>query len=520
MDLDDFLENVTNSLGESNWIPLYQNLNKEDKSEDGSLFSCLIEQDETNNAMTTCGWDLMIGSGGPSLILSGNKVWYESQPSPYFPIVIKREFHGVRKSYKEISQELVLFHNLYHDKKSQQYVVDDDNGLEISVIKYNDDEILIRRSFLYSFMAAKQMNFLLFFELTRHKSSHEQCPDERVLGNEVSYTRYWGPSYVKGFNVFTRLLGKKLFYCSQLTEENADPFPKEKEYQKFIISGDEHDFEMFSCEHEQLANYFGGNIGNPHYLTPVFFKREVLQKYYNTPSEYAVSDSSIRKKGFWSIRIDNNHPNYVCVFLGDLGRDIPSSEQIHWKSYNIAPDGKNMSKTYFERSMLGQPSEPLSPDLRFKHYFPRFLEQWNEKFGWDIFLPLGESDLHCFESLHSLTSNEQGEFDSQILYLVKITIDSLNVKEMNRIMGTKESASIKLFTSFIGTYSVDGDETRFLSGLQGIRSSGVAHRRGSRYEDTIKRLDIKDENLIEAFDSILERMINLLSILEEKIING
>jgi len=48
-------------------------------------------------------------------------------------------------------------------------------------------------------------------------------------------------------------------------------------YPEFIIGtdGDGRDM-LFSCEHERLANYFGANPQAPHYLTPVYFRRSVL----------------------------------------------------------------------------------------------------------------------------------------------------------------------------------------------------------------------------------------------------
>ena len=78
-----------------------------------------------------------------------------------------------------------------------------------------------------------------------------------------------------------------------------------------------------------LADYFGKNKGAPHYLTPVYFDKAVLQKYFGSSSEYEVQDSAIHKHGYWRLRFDNNSPGHVCVFLGDLGRDIPHSEQIY-----------------------------------------------------------------------------------------------------------------------------------------------------------------------------------------------
>ena len=38
-DQDDFLEFVYNELGETSWIPLYKNLNSDDKANDGTLYS-------------------------------------------------------------------------------------------------------------------------------------------------------------------------------------------------------------------------------------------------------------------------------------------------------------------------------------------------------------------------------------------------------------------------------------------------------------------------------------------------
>ncbi|MCW4152769.1 hypothetical protein OM427_24960 [Halomonas sp. 18H] len=510
-DMDDFLDFIRNELGEGTWVPLYKNLNKDDKSEDGSLYSCLVSPDNTQKAMEGYGWDLLPGSGGPSIVWSGkDNIWYEPNSSEYLPLVIYRDFHGTRNPYREILQELVLYLELYHDTVDHKYVVDDDNGNEIQVVRYSDDEILIRKSFLKAFMSARQMNLLLFFENSRHKVTSERLPDEHVNDPFVSYTRFWDSSYVEGYSTFTRVLGKKLFNCSPRKEEYYSPFNVEKSYESFIIEGDAHDHHLHSCDPSLLADYFGKNKGAPHYLTPVYFDKAVLQKYFGSSSEYEVQDSAIHKHGYWRLRFDNNSPGHVCVFLGDLGRDIPHSEQIYWKSFNLAPEGRAMSGTYFKRSMLGACADAESPDLVFKSYFERFQNHWLRDKGWPLFLPLAEADAHCLKTLHSLTKNEQSEFDAQILSLVKVTIDSINVKEIKRHVSIDENGSIKLLAEFLNNGGVGFDAATFLGGLQGVRSTGVAHRRGSKYEKTIARLGIKDDELIKAFDSILEQMTDLL----------
>lgn len=521
VDMDDFLQFIRDELGEGIWIPLQKNLNKDDKSEDGSLYSCLVSPDETEQAMEGYGWDLLPGDGGPSIVSSGSdNIWYEPNCSKYTPLVIYRDFHGRREPYREILQELVLYLALYHDAVNCKYVVDDENGTEIDVIKYSEKETVIRKSFLRAFMSAKQMNLLLFFENSRHKKGSERLVDEHVNEPAISYTRFWDSSYVKGFNTFTRVLGKKLFRCLPRTEENYSPFTTERGYESFIIEGDAHDNRVYSSDPSQLSDYFGKNQGAPHYLTPVYFDKAVLQKYFGAASEYEVQDSVIYKHGYWRLRFDNNSPEHVCVFLGDLGRDIPHSEAIYWKSFNLPPEGRGMSGTYFKRSIMGNFADAESPDLVFKTEFERFQTQWLEKHGWPLFLPLVEADKHCFKTLHCLTKNEQSEFDSQVLSLVKITIDSINVKGLKEHVSVDENGSIKLLSAFLKAGGVKFDAASFFGGLQGVRSTGVAHRRGSKYEKTIERLGIDDGALIQAFDHILVQVIELIREISQVLISA
>jgi hypothetical protein len=517
-DLDDFLEYVKNELGEETWIPLYKNLDKENEEEDGALYSTLVAFSDLPKAMSEYGWDIHQGCGGPSIVTCGDRIWYELHASNYRPLVICRYFTGVRKSYREISQELILFHNLFHDAVNSKYVVDDDNGLEIIVIKYTDDKILIQRSFLEAFMAAKQMNLLLYFELTRHKTENDRHSEELKAVKSITYRRFWGDSYVRGFNTFTRVLGKKLFHCTELTEKNISPFKLEKEYEDFIIKGDSHANTTHTCNPDFLANSFGKNKTSLNYLTPVYFRKEVLQKYFGSPKEYDVQDSRLTKTGFWTLRMDNNATDYISVFLGDLGNDIPHSEQIYWKSFNISPEDKNISRTYFKRNILGLFSDPKNPGLVFKSTFIHFQENWFNKYGWHLFLPLAEADSHCFSTLRSLIKEEQVEFDSQVLALVKVTIDSINAKQLKMLTTSDEIGSSKLLSNYLGDSEITFNASEFLGGLQGIRSTGVAHRKGSKYESTIAKLKIDDSDFTGAFDDMLIKMSTLLNEISEKLI--
>lgn len=68
-----------------------------------------------------------------------------------------------------------------------------------------------------------------------------------------------------------------------------------------------------------------------------FSTKEVLKKYYDKPQKYKVEDNYIRCGNLWGLRIDNNHKDYVIVFLGDLGSHLSQNEQLYWRHFNIPP---------------------------------------------------------------------------------------------------------------------------------------------------------------------------------------
>src|SRR5207248_11179692 len=111
----------------------------------------------------------------------------------------------------------------------------------------------------------------------------------------------------------------------------------------------------------------------PHYLTPVHFRREVLGRYFDRPDRYRVDDGLLWCGTLWNLQIDNDHPDHVVVYLGDLGRDLPKAERPHWRLHNIPPDGPAESETSFRRNRLAQWTDPASPDL----ILPRRLRELN-----------------------------------------------------------------------------------------------------------------------------------------------
>lgn len=112
--------------------------------------------------------------------------------------------------------------------------------------------------------------------------------------------------------------------------------------------------------------------------------------------------------------IDNDSPEHVMVFLGDLGRDLPESERDHWRSQNVAPSSR-MSGTSFRRSFLNQPTSPQAPDLNFKHRYQTPRNKWCKTFGWALFRDPVTADEHVLKRLRIPLSESQPEFEAQVL---------------------------------------------------------------------------------------------------------
>ncbi|MFV8340727.1 hypothetical protein ACNQGL_15805 [Flavobacterium sp. LB3P21] len=109
---------------------------------------------------------------------------------------------------------------------------------------------------------------------------------------------------------------------------------------------------------------------NDKYFIVTYFRKEVLNKYYNEPANYKV-DGWRLSSSFISLKIDNKNDDYVAVFLVELST-LPHKEQLYWKQYNIPPQ-KGINASYYKTMIEGSwVQQPETPDLLFKHSYVKF----------------------------------------------------------------------------------------------------------------------------------------------------
>lgn len=501
----DIIEELLPQIGTEQWQPLYWN--RDHNPHRFGLWCALLENDAAARALESDSWDLMIGHGRPGF----SQRWADGQKTTTYhrfggddgvrPLVLYREFAGAFPVYFEIDEEFRLYHGLAEDKERGLLLDFDFSGREIEVVRIQPRVITARLKYLRQFQAGLDLHLAVYIDSVRYSQVDiADVPDDQTRWELRDARNRWSLNvanfdFIHRYATFSRLLGKTLLPPPPRTMAGIWPFEDQDDREvEFIIASDENGEAVeFTSNPDALANYFGANPDAPHYLTPVYFRREVLAKYYAEPERYTVSDGLLRCLSLWSCQIDNDLDSYVVVFLGDLGRDLPYEERLHWRQFNVLPEG-GVSETNFRRSFLAQFADAQASDLVFRHEYTRLASDWEQAFGWPLFLPPTAGDAHLLDTIRIPVTNSQVEMDEQVLHLTKLLIDFLNEKDIAARAGDLKEG-VKGITKLDGFFEQTGFPEResiiqFLRALQELRSTGSGHRKGSAYEKLVGKLGV------------------------------
>lgn len=278
----------------------------------------------------------------------------------------------------------------------------------------------VKLKFLKEYISIRKVHFAVCFDFMRTSKINFEDLNISSLDENFKTEKSFYNHFVRPIDFVD--LGTKQSWIAGKTILSFDPNKKksyhfddeESKYESFIIGyEDDGNEKLLDCEKT-----------NDKYFITTYFKKEVLNKYYNEPLKYKVDGWRV-SSNFFSLKIDNNIEDYVAVFLVELS-SLPHKEQLHWKQYNIAPQ-KGISATYYKTMVEGNwVQQPETADLLFKHQYVKFNNEWEKKFGWKFYKELASEDQHLFTSLHMPTSNNVKAFSEQMLTVIKLTIDRLN----------------------------------------------------------------------------------------------
>jgi hypothetical protein len=503
-----------------------------DDSTDLFTFSVMASRGSVKRLLSKPDWDVYLDFGKPYFYtgMTGKVVYHNPEMGTeingikFRPFVIYRYFHGFIPNTFELVQNFILYHEAFFVSQENEYRFIDENGELQTLARIKKDNnnhlVLVDAHYLKDYLAANRCCLVRYHDHMRYAVEDISRQIKRqfkstVLRDKLACFKLLLRTDMlrKEYRSASCLFGKDIVlpYPNPIKPRNLSIIKDKKKFATFIIGQNEQGENIeVTCNPDELSNYFTDR-GNPHFLTPIFFKREVLQKYYDEPSRYKVNGSSVKCLDLWLLRIDTTEEGLIQTWLGDLG-GIPYKEQLHWRQFNVPPKGK-ITKHRWLHDFMAEFAEPAGdPIYNFRVAFEEVQKATKTIYGEELFRELDQKDRYAYETLHLPLTEEWKEFDEQTQALAKFTIDSLNVDLLSResgkrINGTSIKGSLDLLEAFLNKKGISTEYVKRillpLRIVQTIRSTGAAHRKGSKFYDQLKRFQLANISNREKMKKIL-----------------
>ena len=521
------IQELTGSYHGAHMATLYLNSQAPDFRTVAAIHPLLVPSRDALDAIKTRGWHSVRCSPGPvsnwDEAVEEHLVYHRfGRPDGFEPLVHVHGFHDLKDQYVEVSEEFRLFHNLYHDQKHRSYVKLDDSGQETVVVELQRDRIRFRVQELRQYLSIREMHLLMQFDF-RELSRYSLAELSLVEGAKVHHDEesIWELCYTEPHQedhvAFARLIGKRLLVPFEKGHSGMPSFSEvPKRYGDFLIGYDDQGGEMTStCDPAKLPTYGA----DPEFFTPVSFHKDVLERYHRHPSKFSVSDGLLSCGNLWMLSFDDDHDDRVCAWLGDLGENLPYREQLHWRVHNFQPPDSGVSTTFFNRQFAAQFAESCQPEHQFRELYRQLAETCERRLGWQFLKPLHQKDEHRLASVRVPASAEQPAVDEQVLSLAIILVDSLNKHSIEKLVPQTErptdDGSIVHLEAMFRAKAVHNFQPHidFLRTVQGLRSAGSAHRKGSSYERYATNAGMNELGLQGVVANLVERANDLLRFL-------
>jgi hypothetical protein len=249
-----------------------------------------------------------------------------------------------------------------------------------------------------------------------------------------------------------------------------------REHASFIAKDWRHNtVTEISTDPAATTNYFESSKNDlPYELSPAFFRPEVLSKYKTDREKYTIEDREIGCRASWTLRAyDVNDADQVFAYICYL-RNLPYSEQLHWKSFNEAPRA-DISERAVINDFRGEFVTFQTPRAEMLSILQRWqargIEWWT----------LRDEDL--LDRANPPISSSKDEWAEAIMDLSKLVIEGFEVKilrttlnKLGKAYGADEK-SIALLEKIVAAKKPPGDPVRLggLRTVQHLRSKVKGH---------------------------------------------
>ncbi|MCI9485976.1 MAG: hypothetical protein HFI64_03195, partial [Lachnospiraceae bacterium] len=519
-------------LNSNEWITIFEENPTKNYENDIFTFCAIYNaaSEELEDYLLKYDWGFNIDSFGKSTFIQyGNEdVEYASgQYRENFEYLIAIRYFDKYPTIYEINPKLVWYGNLcrvgceYKNPKSDEVE-----------IKTSEHKVEIRASYLKDFLSANKSYLVVVFDHRRYFKKDvvtDKKTDEVYSGK--NYYAYWHMNKLdhlselsKSYDYCSSIIGKVIILpYAKPRHEDYKFFFDDEPFEKFVIATDEDGNEIeFECNPSSLANNFGANPDNPHFLTPTYFDIKILDKYKADPRNYEIRDSEIYYLKDWSIPFCINEEEKVVVWLGDLGR-ISYKEQRYWRAFNEAPKGK-MEQKFFARQILNLWTDASRLESQLIHSLQVANEYTIKKYDTVMFLELSDADTEIYRSFVVPTNLSIPEYQQFLMKLCKLTAESINIKLFKFVMGDKydgSKGSIAQLDDFLKYIELDSESLMYSSIKKAYdsRNKLAGHRASMKeYNKVWKRNASFEVNTIEDAKELLKGIVlSIHSIFDRKL---
>lgn len=446
------------------------------------IFSCFARSGLREEILSGQDWIRHADGFCPGFCVGPNGAVYQSGLEDGFEyIVAKTYFHSLETFQLHLNMEFVLLFNLFRGEDGDYYAVNE-CGDKTPVVKFEENLVRVRTKYLLSYMAAKQLLYVQFVDSRFGSSENYPRDAERIhfeerRGDTYNYFLCFTSNKARDY-LFSMIYSRSVVDPPAIEECGIWPYEKEEEYPEFIVEELPNGaYRRFTCEESKLGNYFGGNPGAPHYLTPVFFEPGVLDKY-RRGMHYRVTEYRLSCGSQWSVEIDNVDPSRVMVYLGDLGRDLPESERRHFLAYEMSPVDQQISVDVASRDFFNMQISPEGPVSRLLIAREQLDRSWLQAFGKNLYRAYHEDDANVEQRLRVPQAGDSEGFEVAIISLSRILVEYIDESQFK---GSKKDGSLNRLQEYLEAKGVECN-LKSLRILQELRSTSVAHSKGKRYE--------------------------------------
>ncbi|WP_218220436.1 hypothetical protein [Nesterenkonia sp. Act20] len=418
-----------------------------------------------------------------------------------------REHHGFVLPTFEITPTFLWYWDAFPSDCGWSYFDSAGRSVELIRISISMDEWKVDVSALEmrTFLAASGRELLVQKDYTL-LTTDEIKPFARVDDNHrTTWSNLdWLAIEDDGFSeatAFSSLMGKYVVTGAATSRmRRVDARNADKSYLEYIYAIDARtgDIRRHTCNPRMLGD--NEDSSRLHSMTPVYFSREVLNRYASEPNRYQVTANRISCLDLWGLDISTNTAGLIEVYLGELGA-LSESEQAHWLAHNVPPEGE-MDEGRFRRDFLNQSVGSPDPGGDLRRARHRAADATRGLLGSPVWRDLDPQAATEFEALLGPTSNDPSALTAPTIILTKSLVDGIDPAPLKKFLGGSESGekSIALLRRLLSSLGDTQDAAEVFAALQAFRSAGgVAHLGGSNAGAARARLGIDGMAPLEAF---------------------